>query len=152
MNQAAQEERIAKILHSHRRGIFSRRTAGDGLFLVFHDLQSAIRVARGLQHMIRSHNWQLDDLPENLQMRISLDAGPCYSYTDPVMDKLEFCGNYVVRAARMEPVTPPGHIYASDTFVALCRAEGLARDTFSYAGRIVLPKDYGTLGVYHVTL
>lgn len=144
--------RVAKILRQYRKQILSKRTAGDGLFLVFHDLQSAIEVARSLQKMISTHNWQLDNLPTNLQMRISLDAGPCYSYIDPVMDKLEFCGNYVVRAARMEPITPPGHIYASNTFVALCRAQGLGQGAFNYAGRVVLPKGYGTLAVYHVTL
>ncbi len=144
--------RVAKILQRFNKRILSRRTAGDGLFLVFRDLESAIEVARNLQKMIRTHNWQLDDLPSNLQMRISLDAGPCYSYIDPVMDKLEFCGNYVIRAARLEPITPPGHIYASDTFVALCRAEGLGQGAFSYAGRVVLPKDYGTLAVFHVNL
>ncbi len=144
--------RVAGILQQFKKQILAKRTAGDGLFLVFHDLQSAIQVARKLQKMIRTHNWQLDDLPTNLQMRISLDAGPCYSYIDPVMDKLEFCGNYVVRAARMEPITPPGHIYASDTFVALCRAEGLGQGAFNYAGRVVLPKGYGTLAVFHVTL
>ncbi len=144
--------RVAKILQQFDKQILSKRTAGDGLFLVFHDLKSAIEVARNLQNMINSRDWQLDDLPANLQMRISLDAGPCYSYIDPVMDKLEFCGNYVVRAARLEPITPPGHIYASDTFVALCRAEGLGRGSFSYAGRVVLPKKFGTLAVYHVRL
>ena len=144
--------RVAKILWQFKTTILSKRTAGDSLFLVFHDLKSAIEVARSLQEMISTHNWQLDNLPANLQMRISLDAGPCYSYIDPVMNKLEFCGNYVVRAARMEPITPPGHIYASDTFVALCRAAGLRQGAFSYAGRVVLPKDYGTLAVFHVTL
>ncbi len=143
--------RVAEILHRFDSSILSKRTAGDGLFLVFHDLESAIRVARRLQKMISSHDWQLDHLPPNLQMRISLDAGPCYSYRDPIMNKLEFCGNYVVRAARIEPITPPGHIYASDTFVALCRAEGLGRGDFSYAGQVVLPKGFGTLAVFHVT-
>lgn len=128
------------------------RTAGDGLFLVFHDRQSAMQVARKLQQMIKKHDWQIDHLPENLQMRISLDAGPCYSYIDPVMDKLELCGNYVVRAARLEPITPPGHIYASDTFVALCRAAGLGKGAFSYAGQVILPKEYGTLAAFHVAL
>jgi class 3 adenylate cyclase len=144
-------KRIARILQHYHKAILSKRTAGDGLFLVFHDLQSAIDVARSLQEMIKKHDWKLDHLPENIQMRISLDAGPCYSYTDPVMDKLEFCGNYVVRAARLEPITPPGHIYASDTFVALCRAAGLGQGAFSYAGQVVLPKNYGTLAVFHVT-
>lgn len=145
-------QQIAKVIEKHQVSILSKRTVGDGLFLVFYGLEPAIQLARDLQKMIEIHNWQKEGLPADLQMRISLDAGPCYSYTDPVMDKIEFCGNYVVRAARMEPITPPGHIYASDTFVALSRAEGLGRGSFSYAGRVILPKDYGTLSVYHVNL
>ena len=144
--------RMARVLEHYQDSILSKRTVGDGLFLVFYGLEPAIDVARDLQKMIDSHNWQEDGLPADLQMRISLDAGPCYSYTDPIMDKIEFFGNYVVRAARMEPITPPGHIYASDTFVALSRAEGLGRGSFSYAGQVILPKNYGTLAVYHVNL
>ncbi|MCF6185931.1 MAG: TRAFs-binding domain-containing protein [Desulfobulbaceae bacterium] len=144
--------RMAQVLEQYQDGILSKRTVGDGLFLVFYGLEPAIQVARDLQEMINTHNWQEDGLPADLQMRISLDAGPCYSYTDPIMDKIEFFGNYVIRAARMEPITPPGHIYASDTFVALCRAEGLGQGSFSYAGQVILPKDYGRLAVYHVNL
>jgi tetratricopeptide (TPR) repeat protein len=144
--------RMAKVLEKYEVSILSKRTVGDGLFVVFYGLQPAIQIARNLQEMISKHNWQDDGLPADIQMRISLDAGPCYSYTDPVMDKLEFCGNYVVRAARMEPITPPGQIYASDTFVALSRAEGLGQGSFSYAGKVILPKNYGTLSVYHVNL
>ena len=144
--------RMAQVLQRYQAAILSKRTVGDGLFLVFYGLEPAIQVARDLQRMITTHDWRQDGLPADLQMRISLDAGPCYSYIDPVMDKLEFCGNYVVRAARLEPITPPGHIYASDTFVALSRAEGLGRGGFSYAGTVILPKGYGTLAVYHVNL
>ncbi len=143
---------MAQVLEHYQESILSKRTVGDGLFLVFYGLEAAIDVARDLQKMIDSHNWQEDGLPADLQMRISLDAGPCYSYIDPIMDKMEFFGNYVVRAARMEPITPPGHIYASDTFVALSRAEGLGLGCFSYAGQVILPKNYGTLAVYHVNL
>ncbi len=89
-------------------------------------------------------------LPEDLQIRISLDAGPCYTYPDTIMQSTEFCGHYVNRAARLEPVTPPGHIFASETFVALSYANAITAVRFVYAGQIILPKGHGIIPAYHM--
>lgn len=143
-------EKISQVIKRYQTRLVSKRTMGDGLFLAFQDLKDAVDLARELQFLIRNVDWRKHGLPANLEMRISLDAGPCYSYKDPIMDKMEFCGNYVVRAARMEPITPPGHIFASDTFMALCTALNVKDVNFDYAGRVNLAKDYGTVQAYLV--
>ena len=141
---------ISKIISQFEDRIISKRTQGDGLFLVFKDLAAAVQLASEINVQTSSIDWSQFGLPKNLLFRISLDAGPCYTYTDKIVNKKEFCGAYVVRAARMEPITPPGEIYASETFVALAHATNLEKVHFDYAGLVTLPKGYGIMPAFHV--
>jgi len=144
-------DHIHKIIANFEDGILSKRTQGDGLFLVFKDISTALNLSIALNKTVAGVDWTQYGLPEKMLFRVSLDAGPCYSYIDPIVNKLEFCGDYVVRAARMEPITPPGEIYASETFVALARATGEGDEVqFDYAGQVSLPKNFGIIPVYHV--
>jgi class 3 adenylate cyclase len=130
--------------------ILSKRTQGDGIFLVFEDVGTAVQLAKAINMTSLGTDWSRYNLPENLLFRISLDAGPCYSYLDPIVGKREFCGAYVVRAARMEPITPPGEIYASETFVAMAYATGVSGVRFDYVGQVELPKQYGVVPTFHL--
>jgi len=141
---------IGKITDKHACDLLSKWTQGDGLFFVFKSLAAAVRLATDLRNTIAKTDWNKHGLPADLTARISLDAGPCYSYHNPVVDQMGFCGTYVIRAARMEPITPPGQIYASETFVALCQAMDIQDVRFNYAGQVVLPKNHGTIPAYHV--
>ena len=141
---------IERIFKKHENGIMQKRTQGDGMFVVFNSLQTAADFANDLNNTICATQWQDHGLPEDLTIRISLDAGPCYSYIEPITGNMEFCGDYVNRAARMEPITPPGHIYASETFAALASVEGIDTYSFAYAGQVVLPKGHGIIPAYHM--
>ena len=50
----------------------------------------------------------------------------------------------------MEPITPPGEVYASQAFAALAAAEGAPGFACDYAGQTPLPKGYGMLPTYHL--
>lgn len=141
---------ISCVFDTYDSGILARRTQGDGLFVVFKNIKLAAGFASELNTIITQTQWQKHGLPADLTIRISLDAGPCYSYIEPVTGNLEFCGDYVNRAARMEPITPPGHIYASETFVSLANVESLDSFQFVYAGQVVLPKGHGIIPAYHM--
>ncbi len=141
---------MAAVLTTYDDGILGRKTQGDSLFLVFRNLWDCVQCARALREKTLRIDWTGYGLSSQLTMRISLDAGPCYSYTDPITNLLDFCGDYVVRAARLEPVTPPGNIYASETFVAVARALGISDVPFDYAGQVELPKGYGRMQAFHV--
>jgi len=141
---------VGEITTKYQKGILSKRTQGDGLFLVFKDLIMAAQLAIDLRDRIDHVDWKRYGLPKDLTARISLDAGPCYSYTDPIVERLEFCGAYVNRAARIEPITPPGHIYASESFVALSKAMGVKKIQFDYVGQVILPKKYGVIPAFHI--
>lgn len=142
-------EACAEVLRASDAGIYSTRSQGDGLFIVFSNLRCAVDTARQLRDMIARTDWVASGLPADLAARFALDCGPCYAYDDPVTGRREICGAHVIRAARLEPVTPPGHIYASESFAALCAVNRIDAD-FEVAGNIVLPKSYGQMRVYHL--
>jgi class 3 adenylate cyclase len=56
----------------------------------------------------------------------------------------------VSRAARIEPITPPGQVYASEAFAALAAAESVKSFACDYVGQQALAKSHGTLPTYHV--
>ncbi len=54
------------------------------------------------------------------------------------------------RAARVEPITPPGHVYATEAFAALSAAAGVTAFTCDYVGQTPLAKGYGAFATYRV--
>ena len=124
-------------------------TWGDGLFLVFDDLRKAGTFAIELLGLINGTKWGDFGLRDDLTLRVALHAGPVYEYPDPFRDgSRNYIGTHVNRAARMEPVTPPGHIYVSQAFAALARVQGIDDFQFVYAGEIELPKSAGLIPMY----
>lgn len=86
----------------------------------------------------------------DLNLRIALHAGPVYSFVDPITRKRGYGGTHVSRAARIEPVTPAGQVYASEAFAALAAAQGARGFACDYAGQTPMAKGYGTFPTYHV--
>ncbi len=143
-------DHTARMIQPFSQSLIFKRTTGDGFFFVFNNLSDALDFALVFRKHVTEMNWPDFGLPDSLTVRISLDAGPIFSYHDKVADSTDVCGKYVIRAARMEPITPPGEIYASESFAALAASRGVDQAEFAYAGRIRLPKDFGIIPVYHV--
>ncbi len=141
-------QQVAQVLDRHEKHILSRRTAGDGLFLVINDVAAAAEVAFGLREMMGQTAWAAFDLPPQLGIRISLEAGPVYVFHDLIVRRPEVCGASVNRAARIEPITPPNEVYASEAFVSLYVAAGAGRFRFDYVGQTQLPKGFGLTPLY----
>jgi class 3 adenylate cyclase len=59
-------------------------------------------------------------------------------------------GPHVSRAARIEPITPPGQVYASQEFAALAAADGVKEIRCDYVGQTSMAKKYGTFPTYVV--
>ena len=85
-----------------------------------------------------------------LNLRIALHAGPVYEFDDPITGDRSYSGTHVSRAARLEPITPPGQVYASEAFAALAAAQRTPDFTCDYVGQTPMAKAYGTLPAYHV--
>ena len=125
-------------------------TAGDGMYLVFDDPGAAAHYALGLSELINSYDWQSFGLPDDMSARIGLHCGPVFTGIDPITDTPLYTGIHTNRTARIEPITPPGQVYASSAFAAVAAARGSEGLRFSYIGRTQLAKHYGVLPLYHV--
>jgi class 3 adenylate cyclase/tetratricopeptide (TPR) repeat protein len=129
-----------------------QNTWGDALYSVFASVQDAGNFALQLRDLVCDTDWQAKGLPQELNLRISLHAGPVYCYKEPVFKELEYAGSHIVRAARIEPITPPGQVYASQQFAALASTQRAQGFTCEYVGRIPLPKHAGIIPLYLVRL
>lgn len=141
---------VADLLASSPHAPILKNTWGDGLYFVFSSLKDACHFALALCECIADTNWAAKGLPEGLNLRIALHAGPVYSCIDPVTQRRNYLGSHVSRAARIEPVTPPGTVYASQAFAALMATERVRDFTCEYVGQIPLAKGYGTFPMYLV--
>ncbi len=79
-----------------------------------------------------------------------MDFGGLHPVFDQVQRAVKFAGRTMTRAARIEPITPPGSIYATEAFACEAALSPDAAIACDYAGRVPLAKGYGTLPLYAV--
>jgi adenylate cyclase len=85
-----------------------------------------------------------------LSLRIGLHSGPVYRCRDPIIESMTFTGTHVSRAARIEPITPPGQVYASQGFAALAAVEKVAEFTCEFVKHAEWAKSFGSFPTYVV--
>ena len=141
---------IADLVERSAHAPVVKNTWGDGLYMVFPEVRDAGLFALELSDLFHTTDWESAGMPPDLRTRVGLHAGPTHSLTDPLTGQFTFMGAHVSRAARIEQITPAGSVYASRAFAALCAAQGIAEFACEYAGRITLPKGYGTFPVFHL--
>jgi class 3 adenylate cyclase len=139
-------------------------TWGDAFYCVMPTALAALAYALALREVATTTDWKADlQLDEPLELRVSLHAGPVYQGKHPVTQGRTYFGAHVIRAARIEPITRPGHVYSSLPFVSLLTTEqaeaeragagpppGGWRHRCEYIGQIVLHKSYGTEPLFQV--
>jgi class 3 adenylate cyclase len=125
-------------------------TTGDGLYMVFRGVGEAGRYALELSELVTRTDWSERGLPGGMNIRIALHSGPVYRGRNPVTGSPIYTGPHTSRTARIEPITPPGQVYASSAFAAVAAANGVGDLSLSYVGRMPLAKDYGVHDIYHV--
>jgi class 3 adenylate cyclase len=141
---------VGQLLGAVRHAPVFRNTWGDGLYFVFADVRDAGLFALELRDLVSGTNWLEKGFSRNLSLRIGLHAGPVYQCTDPVTGRISYQGTHVSRAARIEPITPPNQVYASEPFAALAAAERASEFACQYVGMTPQAKGYGTFRTYHV--
>ena len=132
-------------------------TWGDAIIALMDGATPLAEYALALQEVVCDTDWTGFGLPGRISVRIGLHAGPVFEGIDPITGALNYYGVHVNRAARLETVTVPGNVYASEQFAALLTAEqrmerpGL-RPGFicDYVGILALPKNQGRQPTYHV--
>jgi class 3 adenylate cyclase len=141
---------VARLVARDAAAIPVRETWGDGLFLAFFRLSDAGLFALDLLDAVAATDWQALGFSRPLTIRLALHAGPVHLATDPVTGLPKCCGTHVSRAARLEPKTPPGQVYASEAFAALAALEGIEAFRCQYVRQIEWAKRYGTFPAYMV--
>ncbi|HJU19026.1 MAG TPA: adenylate/guanylate cyclase domain-containing protein [Stellaceae bacterium] len=139
---------FAQVVDRNRAGILFANTWGDGLFLVFDDAGKAAACALELQEEVGRIDLRTTGLPSDMGLRIGLHLGPVYGAQDPVLRTGNFFGAHVSRAARIEPVTPSGSVYMTETMaavLALCNADAFTCD---YVGMTEAAKHYGQMRMF----
>jgi class 3 adenylate cyclase/tetratricopeptide (TPR) repeat protein len=141
---------IARLSEKFSESIIASNTWGDGLYFVFSNVDEAGDFALQLGDLASKTKWEEKGLRPELNLRIALHAGPVYEFDDPITGRRSYSGTHVSRAARLEPITPPGQVYASEAFAALAAAQHARHFTCDYVGQTPMAKGYGTLPVYYV--
>lgn len=129
-----------------------QNTWGDALYCVFARVQEAGLFALNLCDLMQTIDWSQEGLPSDMNLRISLHAGPVIRNINPLTGQVNYIGTHVNYAARIEPITPPGKVYASQAFAAIAASEGVSEFSCDYVGQMPWAKHYGTFPTYHVHL
>lgn len=141
--------RVAREIESSALAPVCANTWGDGLYIVFDDAHAAADFALRLRDVIGRTDWRAEGLPE-LAARIGMHSGPVFQAVDPIIQRLNFFGSHVTRAARIEPVTAPGSVFVSEQTAALLEAGGRREFACDYLGSLTMAKGYGTTTLYRL--
>lgn len=129
-------------------GIGLRNTWGDGLFVVMEDAPSAAACALDLQEAIAAIDLASAGLPTDISLRLAAHFGPVFSCIDPITRTQNYFGEHVSRTARVEPVTPEGSVYVTESFAAEIALRSGLDFRCEYVGQIDSAKGYGKFRMY----
>lgn len=142
--------RIGALLDEFGDHVEFRNTWGDAIYAIVDTPKTAARMATLLQH-------RLADLPDALKppgdiagMRIGVHYGPIWVGTDRITGNRIWYGGEVNRTARIEPVTPVGGVYCTESFAAALLIDDCHDCRFTPVGRMQLAKNFGEVELYRL--
>jgi class 3 adenylate cyclase len=139
---------LGEVARSHKQHITFVNTWGDGIFVVFRDAGRAAACALDMQDALSEIDLKAAGLPDTLKLRLGGHLGPVYELTDPITDRPNYYGAHVSRAARIEPITPEGCVYVTETFAAMLALHNADRFSCDYVGNTEMAKHYGRLRMF----
>jgi class 3 adenylate cyclase len=131
------------MLKAHSASVLFRHTWGDALHIVTKDAISAASIATSIRSTLERLRATLTGDLARLELRLSVHYAPAFIGRDPIEDADTFFGSQLSFAARIEPVTPPGTIFVTESFAAQLMLEGPEQFALEYAGELELAKSYG---------
>jgi len=143
--------RVAEVLDGHEGEVECRNSWGDALYAVMPNAPAAAGIALELQDVLSRFDFATLGLDGKGGMRVGVHYGPAYRTIDHITGRTTFYGTEVSKAARIEPVTPPGAVFVTEPFAAILALEAADRFTCRYVGRIALAKNYGQFPMYRLT-
>lgn len=142
--------RMADVLKAYPDQILAQNSWGDAVLAITLDAPVAAEIALALQESLVDFDYGLLGLTESSGMRIGVHYGPAYQTLDLITGKTTFYGTEVSRAARIEPVTPPGAVFVTEPFAAILVLEASDRFKCRYVGNVEFAKGYGTYPIYRL--
>jgi class 3 adenylate cyclase len=143
-------ERFAALIERNQADILFTNTWGDGLYIVFDDAGKAAECALQLQEQMGQVDLEANGFPADMGLRIGLHLGPVYAARDPILKRENFFGTQVSRTARVEPVTPEGCVYVTETMAAVLALHNAGQFTCQYVGMTAAAKRYGRMPMYQL--
>ncbi len=134
---------LAAAIEPLEGNILVRNTWGDGIFLVFDEIDAAAECLLRMQEALSLVDRPAIGLSQDMQLRLGAHYGPMLKTLDPMTRRETFVGVQVNRAARIEPITPPGIVYVTEAFAAALALRPQAGFTCDYKGRVALAKKAG---------
>ena len=138
---------MAELFEDYADDVVIKNTWGDACFVAFKSNAFAAKAALELPR--RLNMGEFGKL--GLRLRVSLHHGIVLELEDPVLGRTNLFGREVSRAARIEPITPPGCVYASQQFVSIAMNDPHSRIDCQYVGKVPLAKKYGNERLYLIT-
>jgi len=139
---------IERVRDAHRSQVLLANTWGDGLFFVLQRAHTAAQIALDLQAALARLDLAKLGLSMPLPLRLAGHLGPVYETLDPVLGHNNFFGAHVTRAAHIEPVTPPGCVYVTETFAAALALEHSQQFACDYVGITETAKEHSPLRMF----
>jgi class 3 adenylate cyclase len=139
---------LGEVARRYKQHIAFVNTWGDGIFVVFRDAGRAAACALDMQDAMDTIDLVAAGLPVTLKLRLGGHLGPVYELDDPVTDRPNYYGAHVSRAARIEPITPEGCVYVTETFAAVLALHNADQFACDYVGNTEMAKHYGRLRMF----
>ena len=132
-------------------------TWGDGIFAVFTTVSAAAIFAQRLQEEMEALREEMTaaeydgpSLPAELKIRLGMHYGVVFEKKEPVTGNVNYFGEAVARAARIEPITKEGRTFVSEEFAAELALDPNAVATADYVGEMDAAKNYGRFRLYRI--
>jgi class 3 adenylate cyclase len=142
--------KVAFVLSECEVEPFFFNTWGDGIFLVFSEADEAAKFALRLRDAIGRTDWTSVGLPQDTSIRIALHTGPVFRAWDPVLNRRNFFGEHVTRAARLEPAADRGSVFITEETAAFLSVIPSTPFACDFLGQVLLPKESGSQRVYRL--
>ena len=143
-------KRISETLKAFGEDVLYRNSWGDAIYVVFKDAVQAARFALSIQAIIEDMKYTPKGTSKTLRLRLGGHFGPIYQGRDQLCEVDTYYGSHVTRAARIEPVTPPGKVYVTEPMAAALVLSGNVEVECEYVGPVPLAKDYGEMRMYQL--
>ncbi len=140
--------RISETLDAFDGQVLYRNSWGDAVYAILATPEAGARCALEIQAALRQLNLRAMGFNHPLELRLAVHYGPIFRGRDYLTKNETFFGAHVTRAARIEPVTPPGEVYVTEAMAAALALSGASAVRPEYVGNTQLAKNYGSLRMY----